>query len=174
MCLMCIIYAVVNTFGYYKYKAFKRRQRDVTLTKMFALDSKASSYIINSRNLAKIIFLNTVAVIGLVDTAFDIVFVAVCYGSGVVWLAIVVGIAYIYTFFDKFHSTRKLIVLVKELRTKRFESNLLKDHQKQIQFYSSCASISAYPLAETLGSYNLRSINLLRRVLLFEGAHIAV
>jgi hypothetical protein len=110
----------------------------------------------------------------LVDTAFDIVFVAITYASGVVWLAIICGIGYVYTFFDKIHSSRKLFGLLKDLKAKRFEGNLLAEPIKQIQFYSSCASISAYPMAETLGSYNLRSINLLRRVLIFECAHVTV
>ena len=62
----------------------------------------------------KIILLNLVSVIGLVDTAFDLQFVALCYGSGIVWLAIIIGILYIYTFFDKIHSIRKLLTLAKD------------------------------------------------------------
>jgi hypothetical protein len=144
---------------------------------MFKIDEDinggfGSFFIVNPRNFIKILFLNTVGIIGIVDTAFDIVFVAVCYASGVLWLAIVVGLCYIYTFFDKVHSSRKLIGLTRDLYRKRYDKNILQDPVKQIQFYSSCASISAFSMGETLGSYNLKSINLLRRVLLFEAAHV--
>jgi hypothetical protein len=77
----------------------------------------------------KILALNLVSIIGLIDTAFDIQFVAICYGSGVVWLAIIIGLCYIYTFFDKIHSTRKLFGLAKDQYKKRFDKSILKmDH----------------------------------------------
>jgi hypothetical protein len=62
----------------------------------------------------KITFFNLVAIIGLIDAAYDMIFVALCYGSEVVWLAIIVGLCYIYTFFDKIHSIRKLFGLLKD------------------------------------------------------------
>jgi hypothetical protein len=71
-----------------------------------------------------------------------------------VWLAVVVGLAYIYTFFDKVHSLRKLYGLTKDLHRKRFEKNVLTESSRAIQLYSSCLSISAVPMAETMCSYN--------------------
>lgn len=87
---------------------------------------------INPNNLTKILFLITVSVISLIDTALDLVFVASCYASGVVWLAIIVGISYIYTFFDKIHSTRKLFGIARELYNNRFEKNILLENNKKI------------------------------------------
>lgn len=81
-------------------------------------------------------------------------FVALCYVSGVVWMAVIVGLAYIYTFFDKVHSLRKLYGLAQDLHKKRFERNALADSSRAIQLYSSCLSISAVPVAETLCTYN--------------------
>ena len=75
---------------------------------------KSSKDVVNKRNLLKIVFLNTVSIICLIDTAFDLVFIANSYASGVIWLAILVGISYVYTFFDKFHSIRKLFELLRE------------------------------------------------------------
>jgi len=79
----------------------------------------------------KVFLINLVSVVGLVDTAFDLQFVALCYGSGIVWLAIIIGILYIYTFFDKIHSIRKLLGLAKDQYKKRFDKEILQtSHQK--------------------------------------------
>ena len=81
------------------------------MNKIFNKDDGA---LVTPKNLSKILLINLVSVIGLIDTAFDLQFVALCYGSGIVWLAIIIGILYIYTFFDKIHSTRKLFGLAKD------------------------------------------------------------
>jgi hypothetical protein len=58
---------------------------------------------------------------------------------------------------------------------KRFDRYLLKsDAHKQIQFYSSCLSIFALPIAEIFTRTNLVTLNLQRRILIFEGGHIAL
>lgn len=114
---MCSVYVLANCYFYYKYKVFKRTNIDATnkqLNNLFNFKNSSNSFIINPKNLIKIIFLNVVSIVGLIDTAFDIVFVALCYGSGVIWLAIIIGILYIYTFFDKVHSTRKLFGIARE------------------------------------------------------------
>lgn len=69
---------------------------------------------VNPKNLLKILLINSASIIALTDTSFDIVFVALCYGSGVVWLAVLVGLSYIFTFFDKVHSIRKMFALIGE------------------------------------------------------------
>ena len=68
----------------------------------------------NAKNMTKICFINLVCLISLIDTAFDIVFIALCYASGVIWLAVLIGICYIYTFFDKIHSIRKLFGILRD------------------------------------------------------------
>jgi hypothetical protein len=98
------------------------------LNKIF---NKDEGVLVTPNNLMKVVLINTVSVIGLIDTAFDLQFVALCYGSGVVWLAILIGILYIYTFFDKIHSTRKLVGLARDQYRKRYDRQILKtDHQK--------------------------------------------
>lgn len=143
---------------------------------MFKLsDRKSSKNVVNKRNLSKIMFLNTVSIICLIDTAFDLVFLSHSYVSGIIWLACLVGISYVYTFFDKCHSIRKLIALLREQYERRNDKSILiVDQQKQVSFYSACISISAFPVAEILSTQNLKTVNILRRVLLFEGAHVAV
>lgn len=89
-----------------------------TLDKVF---NSGQSNLVTPKNLTKIMLINFSSIIALTDTAFDIVFVALCYASGVVWLAVLVGISYIYTFFDKIHSLRKLFALVRDQKRKRFE-----------------------------------------------------
>ena len=102
----------------------------------------AESKLVNPKNLLKIMLLNFASIIALTDTSFDIVFVAYCYASGVVWLAVLVGLSYIYTFFDKIHSLRKLFALVRDQQRKRFDKcTLFSEPNKAIQFYSSCLSI---------------------------------
>jgi hypothetical protein len=123
----------------------------------------------------KILLINSASIIALTDTAFDIVFVALCYGSGVVWLAVLVGLSYIYTFFDKVHSLRKMFALIREQKRKRFQRSILfAEPNKAIQFYSSCLSILAFPMGEILTKNHLKTLNLQRRVLLFEAIHIAI
>lgn len=112
---------------------FKRTIADksnINLSQMFQYGNKISqnAWMMNYRNIIKILFLNIVSVIALIDLAFDLVFVALCYGSGVVWLAILVGLSYIYTFFDKIHSLRKLFGLVRDQYHSKKESNILLDH----------------------------------------------
>jgi hypothetical protein len=131
--------------------------------------------LINPKNVLKITLINVVSIIGLIDTAFDIVFVAICYASGIVWLAVLIGISYIYTFFDKVHSLRKLFALIKDQQRKRFERSILHaEPNKAIQFYSACLSIMAFPMGEILTRTHLKTLNLQRRVLLFEAIHIGV
>ena len=130
---MCLIYLSMNVFYFYKYKMFKRTIADksnINLSQMFQYGNKISqnAWMMNYRNIIKIFFLNIVSVIALIDLAFDLVFVALCYGSGVVWLAILVGLSYIYTFFDKIHSLRKLFGLVRDQYHSKKESNILLDH----------------------------------------------
>lgn len=115
----------------------------------------------NPKNLMKILLINSASIIALTDTAFDIVFVALCYGSGVVWLAVLVGLSYIYTFFDKVHSLRKIFGLIREQKRKRFQRSILfAEPNKAIQFYSACLSILAFPMGETLTKNHLKTLNL--------------
>jgi hypothetical protein len=140
---MVLIFLAVNTFTYYKYKLIKREALDKTTKDLgrlfnFRPHSRGSNLfcglggLVNGKNLTRIMFLNLVALIGLIDTAFDLIFVAICYASEIVWLAILIGLIYIYTFFDKIHSTRKIIVLAKDLHRKRFDKNIFSDPQRQI------------------------------------------
>jgi hypothetical protein len=161
--ILSLIFTAVNFYTYYRVKREKKdsqtqKEQSNQFNKIF---NENEDDLVTAKNFSKIFFINLVCVIGLIDTAFDLQFVALCYGSGIVWLAIIIGLLYIYTFFDKIHSTRKLIGLAKDQYKKRFDRAILKtDHQKQIQFYSSCLSIFALPIAETFTRSNLKTVNL--------------
>jgi len=133
--VMSLIFVGVNTYAYFRVKKQKKEsvlKKDEAshLNKIF---NKDEGVLVTPKNLMKVVLINTVSVIGLIDTAFDLQFVALCYGSGVVWLAILIGILYIYTFFDKIHSTRKLVGLARDQYRKRYDRQILKtDHQKSI------------------------------------------
>ena len=116
MTLMCLMYATVNTYAYYKFKQFKRQEYIQSGEKHYLdkIFNNSDTHLVNPKNLMKILLINSASIIALTDTSFDIVFVALCYGSGVVWLAVLVGLSYIYTFFDKVHSIRKMFGLIRE------------------------------------------------------------
>ena len=67
--------------------------------------------------------------LALIDGTLDLIFVVICYASQVIWLAVIVGLLYIYTFFDKVHSARKLIGIARDQRTRRFEKSILGEKQ---------------------------------------------
>jgi hypothetical protein len=132
---MCLIYLIANTYFYYKFKAIRRESKDrktTALNQLIRISKQKGDFIVNPRNLTRILFLNVLALVGLLDTEYDLVFLALCYASGVIWLAIVVGLCYIYTFFDKVHSVRKLFGLTRDLYNKRYEKNILLSASKEM------------------------------------------
>lgn len=114
--MMSLIFLGMNCYTYYRIKQEKKKSLQLKeeqnhLNKIF---NNEDSRLITPKNMSKILLINLVSLIGLIDTAFDLKFVAICYGSGIVWLAIIIGLLYIYTFFDKIHSTRKIIGIARD------------------------------------------------------------
>ena len=71
---MSLIFVGVNTYAYFRVKKFRKesvlkKDESSHLNKIFNKDEGA---LVTPKNLMKAVLLNTVSVIGLIDTAFDL------------------------------------------------------------------------------------------------------